>query len=63
MFFTLDHEITPVIFKQLNTDDLKLLCPIIGQRFKLEKAQTGACVKSTNVSSSERQIKVSLISK
>lgn len=38
-FIFVDHEITADIFYKLESEDLRLLCPVIGQRFRLEQEQ------------------------
>lgn len=46
--FIIEHAITPIIFHQLGPEDLRVLCPIIGQRYLLEQEQLNKPTQNSN---------------
>lgn len=56
IFFS-EHDITPTIFYQLKTEDLRILCPSIGHRFRLEQEQ----IRKVPTSSKSIEVKKTLV--
>lgn len=48
-FSFLEHKITMSNFPKITTDDLRLLCPVIGDRIRLEEVQRSMNMEKTGV--------------